>query len=224
MNMQQSRDGFSSLLTASSRSERGTDGASRGVSDSDQDATGVSADADPDGSEDGGDEESAEELPKDVQFDILKNQRRRLVLNYLFDVDNPVSLGTLSEHVAGVENDKDPRALDSQERKRAYVGLYQCHLPRMHDAGVIDFNKNRGMIELGPHAEDLKPHLEQTDDEDLEWARIYLFCSLLGLGVYLITQSPLLGIGWLGSSVLGLTLAIVAVVSTVQLRGPFEAD
>lgn len=177
------------------------------------------------GGGDAGEEQPEEEqLPKDVQFDILKNRRRRLVLRYLFESDNPVSLGTLSEHVAGIENGKDPKALDSQERKRAYVGLYQCHLPRMHDAGVIEFNKDRGLIEIGAHAHVLEPHLESDESDDVEWARVYLLTSLLGLGVYLITQSTLLGVSWLGPVVLGVTLLVVAGVSTLQLQGDGEDE
>lgn len=167
--------------------------------------------------EDDESEQEEEILPKDVQYDILKNRRRRLVLRYLLEEDNPASLGTLSEYVAGIENDKDPRKLDSQERKRAYVGLYQCHLPRMNDAGVIDFNKDRGVVETGVHAEQLLPHVEQEEDDDQRLVQAYLLSSLFGLGLYLLTQSPLLGVGWLGPAVLGGTLVVVAAISVDQL-------
>lgn len=163
------------------------------------------------------DDESAE-LPKDVQFDILKNRRRRLVLRYLFENENPVSIGTLSEHVAGIENDKDPRSLDSQERKRAYVGLYQCHLPRMDDAEVIDFNKSRGQIELGDHAAALQQHVEPTREDEPPWPRAYLVLSLIGLGLYMILQSRVIAADWLGSIVLVLTLVGVAALAGAQLR------
>lgn len=171
--------------------------------------------------EDGDDAEPEEEqsaLPKDVQFDILKNRRRRLVLRYLFENENPVSIGTLSEHVAGIENDKDPRSLDSQERKRAYVGLYQCHLPRMDDADVIDFNKSRGQIELGAHADALQQHVEPTREDHPPWPKAYLVLSLLGLGSYLILQSRVVDAAWLGGIVLGLTLVGVAAIAVAQLR------
>ena len=168
-------------------------------------------------SEDEQSEESQETLPKDVQYDILKNRRRRLVLGYLSEEEDPASLGTLSEHVAGIENDKHPRKLDSQERKRAYVGLYQCHLPRMHDAGVIDFNKDRGVVETGPHAEQLLPHVEEDEEDDQRLVQAYLLASLSGLGLYLLTQSPLVGVGWLGPTVLGGMLLVIAGISVDQL-------
>ncbi|MFB6358651.1 MAG: hypothetical protein ABEJ96_06540, partial [Thiohalorhabdaceae bacterium] len=52
-------------------------------------------------------------------------------------------LGDLAEHIASIENDKPEVALSSTERKRVYVALYQCHLPKMDDIGVIDFDEDR---------------------------------------------------------------------------------
>lgn len=88
-----------------------------------------------------------EPLTKDVIFDILKNQRRRRVLGYLRK-RRTSTLSDVAEHVAALENEKEVESLTSSERKRVYVGLYQCHLPRMSDAGIIEFNQARGTIEL----------------------------------------------------------------------------
>ncbi|PSP49506.1 hypothetical protein BRC67_10995 [Halobacteriales archaeon QH_3_68_24] len=78
-------------------------------------------------------EETAAELPLDQVFEILKNKRRRTVLRYLKGRDGPVALGDLAEEVAAVENDTPVAQVTSRERKCAYVGLYQCHLPKMDD-------------------------------------------------------------------------------------------
>ena len=84
---------------------------------------------------------------KDVIFDILKNERRRRTLEFLRE-EPTTTLSDLAEHVAALENDKSVRELTSSERKRVYVGLYQCHLPKMADAGVIDHDRSRGTVEL----------------------------------------------------------------------------
>ena len=130
----------------------GTDGGTMGAS-----ATGASPADDvaaEDGSldpssGDGGQATEAAELAKDVVFDILKNERRRQALHFLREHPT-TSLSDLAEHVASLENDKPIRDLTSSERKRVYVGLYQCHLPKMDDAGVIDYERSRGTIELRP--------------------------------------------------------------------------
>ena len=89
---------------------------------------------------------------KDVLFDILKNERRRRALEYLRE-EPTTTLSDLAEHVAALENDKSVRELTSSERKRVYVGLYQCHLPKMADAGVIQWSTDTGIAT----AEDVAP-------------------------------------------------------------------
>jgi hypothetical protein len=39
------------------------------------------------------------------------------------------------------------------------VALYQCHLPKMDDADVIDFDHSRGTVERGPNADQLYVYL-----------------------------------------------------------------
>jgi len=55
--------------------------------------------------------------------------------------------------------------LSSDQRKRVYIGLYQCHLPKMDDAGVIDFDKDRGEIVLRESAEQLREYLDSIETE-----------------------------------------------------------
>jgi hypothetical protein len=105
-------------------------------------------------------------LPLDQTFELLKNQRRRYVLQYLESEGEPVSLSELAEQIAAWENDKEVRLISSSERKRVYVGLYQCHLPKMDDMGAISFNKPRGIIERGDTADCLTPYLQPAAESD----------------------------------------------------------
>jgi hypothetical protein len=96
--------------------------------------------------------DSLEKLPSlDDIFELLKNHRRRCVLEYLSDGDGTGSLSDIAEQIAGWENEKEPRLITSSERKRVYVGFYQSHLPKMNDMGAISFNKPRGQVEKGPY-------------------------------------------------------------------------
>ena len=99
-------------------------------------------------------------LPLDQVFEVLKNERRRRVLEQLSESDDTLDLGTLAEEIAALENDKDVRQITSTERKRVYVGLYQCHLPKMDELGVVSFEKSRGTIEAGPHIDAVLRYLE----------------------------------------------------------------
>lgn len=115
-----------------------------------------------------------DDLSKDVIFEILKNQRRRYVLQYLEMASGPVRLGELAEEVAAWENDTEVSKLSSKQRKRVYVGLYQGHLPKMDDAGVVEFNQDRGIVELTDRAEQLRTYMDRETEEERRWSVYYL--------------------------------------------------
>ena len=114
-----------------------------------------------------------EELPVDLDqvFGVLQNRRRRDVLRHLAEESEGSRLGTLAERIAARECGKDVSQIDSQERKRVYVALYQCHLPKMADVGAITYDKARGTVECGPNFDLFQRYLpedettsESTDD------------------------------------------------------------
>jgi len=161
-------------------------------------------------------EESAEsepvaDLPLDHVFEILKNERRRTVLHYLQDHGGTVSLGELAEHVAAVENGTTVAQVTSNERKCVYVGLYQCHLPKMDDMDIVEFNQNRGRISLGPNASQLYEYLEESDAVDRPWPLYY--GSVAGAGALGLLASHL------GGAAVGLTPTVVSAVALVALAG-----
>lgn len=100
-------------------------------------------------------------LEIDAIFEMLKNRRRRQVLQYLLAHGDRATVSELAEYVAAIENDKPETLLSSQERKRVYIGLYQCHLPRMSDSDVIAFDRPRGTVELQPETRALTPYLSE---------------------------------------------------------------
>lgn len=116
----------------------------------------------PSGEASPGGEYSSEEL--DQVFHILRNRRRRDVLRYLSDAPKQVTLGELAEHIAARECEKPVGQLRSQERKRVYVALYQCHLPRMAGSDAVRFERDRGTIESGPDFAQFVRYLPDTEE------------------------------------------------------------
>ncbi|QUO46894.1 MULTISPECIES: DUF7344 domain-containing protein [Halorubrum] len=126
----------------------------------------------------------------DQLFEILKNERRRRVLGYLIESGEEVTLDELAEAIAARETGKDVRQITSQERKRVYVGLYQCHLPKMHDYGAISYNKPRGRIEPGEHTLLFERYLSVDEGpDDSAWTRYH---STLSLTATLLLVVPVL--------------------------------
>ena len=103
-----------------------------------------------------GDRSTEPSLPsEDELFDLLSNQRRRFAVHALSrQPETEVELGTLAERVAAWENDVDHTELDYAERKRVYTALQQSHLPRMDQAGVVHFDKDRGIVEASSVLDD----------------------------------------------------------------------
>lgn len=146
-------------------------------------------------------ESGVEPLPIDKVFEILKNNRRRQALRYLNENGGNTSLSELAEHIAALENDCSIRAISSSQRKRVYVGLYQCHLPKMDDMHIVDFEKNRGTVELAANASQLEPYLGET--ESFAWSRLYFAVTVVAIGT--------LAVSLLGSAPFGLTPLVVLV-------------
>jgi hypothetical protein len=130
---------------------------------------------------------SESDLPLDQVFSLLKNERRRLVLEYLKTTENPASTSDLAEFVASHETGKPVSHINSSERKRAYVGLYQCHLPKMDDMEVIEFNKPRGIVTLGRNADVADPYLSVSAGESAAtsdaWPPRFVALSLVSLAL-----------------------------------------
>lgn len=144
---------------------------------------------------DGGSSRS-ERLSDDEMFDVLYNSRRRAVLTYLFEHDGTSTVGEMAEHIAAAENETTVQQLSSYERKRVYVGLYQNHLPMMDDAGVLEYDKNRGTVQLCECSKQLEPYLNSPADPDE--SRLVAGCALAFSGIPLLSLldiAPVAGFG-----------------------------
>jgi DNA-binding transcriptional ArsR family regulator len=161
----------------------------------------------------------AEALPLDQVFEILKNSRRRQTLHYLEQNGGEASLSDLAEHIAAIENDVAVEAITSSQRKRVYVGLYQCHLPKLDDKGIVDYDDDRGTVALGPAASQLTTYLEaaqeEPEPEDRPWHSYYL--GVAGLGLVGVTLASLGVAGPLGLAGPAIGVAVALVLATLAV-------
>lgn len=155
-------------------------------------------------------------------YGLLADRRRRYAIHYLKQKNEPVSLRDLAEQVAAWENEKSVDSLQSQERKRVYIALYQSHLPSMDREGIVDYDSDTGMVSLADEYADIDIYLEVVPSDDVPWSVFYL-----GLAV---ANSVLLGLVWLDlppfdalpqlfwGFVVIATFAVSAVVQTIRGR------
>ncbi len=149
------------------------------------------------------DEDDDGRLSKDEMFHILQNERRRRVLEFISNCDGPVEMRDVAEQVAAWEHDTTVQALTSDERQRVYIALYQSHLPKLDDVGLIDYNQSRGIIDPRETVEQVEPYLntaesasdgtsETPDRTSVLTARLVPFRAALLVGVVLVAAA------WLG--------------------------
>lgn len=90
-------------------------------------------------------------LAAEEVFDVLRNHRRRLVISYMAEEREAVSLRELSDHIAEIEG---------SDRQTVYISLYQQHFDRLKDVGAIKGETRR--ITPGPECETLYQIHEET--------------------------------------------------------------
>ncbi|WP_331233388.1 DUF7344 domain-containing protein [Natronorarus salvus] len=101
-------------------------------------------------------------LERDDVFHLLQSGRRRAVLSYLLTHEEETYvMRDIAEAIAAWENETTVEALSSSQRQRVYIALYQSHLPKLDEYGVIEYEQSRGTVvptELaslfGPYIED----------------------------------------------------------------------
>lgn len=126
-------------------------------------------------------------LSQDVAFDLLSNARRRFVLRQLQEGPDPIELGDLAGELAAKENDVSVGELSAQQRKRTYVSLYQTHIPKMVEAGVIEYDRDAGVVSSTDHVDELAAYFH-TAPEMPPWALLYGTVAVIGVLVTLVTM------------------------------------
>jgi len=115
-------------------------------------------------------------------FDLLRNQRRRYALHYLKREQAPVAMAELVDQVAAWENGTTPGELDSDERQRVYVSLFQSHLPRMEEEEVVAVDEDARTVSLTDAAAGIDVYVDVVPADDLRWSEYYLALSGLCAG------------------------------------------
>lgn len=118
-------------------------------------------------------EDTPRDLSNDDLFHLLSNQRRRYVLHYLTECESPVEMRKLTDQVAAWEHETTVEALNSTQRQRVYIPLYQNHLPKLAAHDIITYNQSRGYVEAKPRLSQLLPYLDdqRSHSRDLEQAQ-----------------------------------------------------
>lgn len=119
----------------------------------------------------------SDELETVTVFELLSNERRLHALLYLSE--NPRSeLSVVAEHVAAVEAGIDRAEVATSDRKRVFISLYQAHIPRLEEHGIVTYDSDEGVVELTGEERLLAPFDRSAPDRP--WPGYYLGLAALG--------------------------------------------
>lgn len=90
-----------------------------------------------------GDEENADGLTTSEQFELLRSERRRQVMDALHDEAEPLALEALAARIAEDETDSE----SDETVHSVSISLHHLHLPKMDEMGVLDYDAEAHRIE-----------------------------------------------------------------------------
>lgn len=146
--------------------------------------------------------EDAAEITYDTVFFTLSNPRRRYVLHHLKRHKDAVAVGELATKVAAWENRTTTELVSNKQRKRAYSALHQTHLPKMNQLGIINYDRERGVVEPSASIDAIDFYLEVVPQNSAPWHEYYLGLGAVSVALFAVTWlqiipglSPLLTAG-----------------------------
>jgi DNA-binding transcriptional ArsR family regulator len=161
---------------------------------------------------------------KDELFQILSNSRRRHIIYYLAEAGEPLSLNRLATKIAAAESGTPEAEITSEERQRVYISLYQTHLPKLEEGGIVSYDEDERTVSLTDEIREEGFFWMDTGVRS-GWLRYYLALAaaswLLVVAVWLVPGVA--AVGWAAVAVaVSLGLSAVAALQYRAARGAGE--
>lgn len=123
---------------------------------------------------------STEELTKDEVFEVLSSSRRRQILYHLHRRGGSAELRSLARDTAADETDE---SVDSDVVKRFYISLYQTHIPKLEQVGLVTYDGDDKTVTLTDRVEDVARVLNEDVEPDRRWELYYGALASVGAAI-----------------------------------------
>jgi hypothetical protein len=148
-------------------------------------------------------------------FSVLNNRRRRDVIRCLRREETEMALRDICEVIAAWENDTTRADVDYKERKRVYTSLYQNHLPKMVDAGIVEHDEETSTVRLTDAVRDLTIEFVSARSHRPPWRGVAVGAGLVAVGTVLVLFAPVDPV----SPIVVLVVVTALVLGAVTIRG-----
>lgn len=152
--------------------------------------------------------------------EILRNDRRKAVIQKLQRTIGDVSLRMLAESIAEYETGESPPPRNIRES--VYNSLHQTHLPKLDRQGIIDYDKNRKTVSLRRDAREVNPYMDVffLESPRVTWAAYYRSVAVAGFMTLLAVELETPVVSAIDSLLwASLFLVVIALSTAYQLRG-----
>lgn len=96
-------------------------------------------------------------IDNDEAYDVLGARRRRFVIVCLHEHETSLGLADIADELASWEHDAKLTDIPAEEVKRTYLDLYHRHIPKLEDAGIVEYQQDTDMVALAELAENFLP-------------------------------------------------------------------
>ncbi|MGB9986737.1 DUF7344 domain-containing protein [Salarchaeum japonicum] len=110
-------------------------------------------------------------------FDLLSNERRCRSIEYIVTAED-TTLRALADLVAADEAGTDTPS--DAVRTAVYVSLRQVHLPRLAEAGLVEFDADENTVRVLPRARGVTLYLELVTRYGVTWGECYQYIGITG--------------------------------------------
>ena len=91
--------------------------------------------------------------------DVLTNRRRRLVLSQLQSHES-MTLRDLAEQIAVTDQQVELESICQEAIKEVEIALHHVHVPKLADAGYVEYDRRRGLASLTDSGRELRIETE----------------------------------------------------------------
>jgi DNA-binding transcriptional ArsR family regulator len=118
-------------------------------------------------------------LPEYEIHTILANPRRREALRELGSRPGTITVRELADVIAESESGSSPAP--SNVRDSVYISLHQTHLPKLHELGIVDYDRENRSVELLTPGHVVGQYMDVLTPAGFTWGEYYRAVGVVGL-------------------------------------------
>lgn len=105
-------------------------------------------------------------LPFDAALELCTDTHRRIVLAELADREAPISIDALTESIVTHNHHAALASVSDETATRIRTSLHHSHLPKLAEAGLVEYGPERGVVVPIADLSRGQPHLATILDAD----------------------------------------------------------